>query len=208
MSLANSRYTSPTARAYSGRATMLLIDRNEVERLLDPDAMIDAVERKFREVRIASRNRANAEALAAAVQGARVAASFDEAVRGADVVCLCTDAKEPIVRLDQLSPGCHVTSVGMNAEVGPDLVKGSSVFVEWRGAAATPFPAGAVYVQGLPEASVTELGEVLSHTQPGRRSETEITLYKSTGFAVEDAVTAGLVYARALKEGGGSRISL
>src|SRR5712691_7622827 len=48
MSLANSRYTSPTARAYnSGRATMLLIDRNEVERLLDPDAMIAALERGF-----------------------------------------------------------------------------------------------------------------------------------------------------------------
>jgi ornithine cyclodeaminase/alanine dehydrogenase-like protein (mu-crystallin family) len=112
------------------------------------------------------------------------------------VVCLCTDAAEPVVRASWLSPGCHVTSVGIHREVGADLVDTASIFVEWRGAAALPFPAGANEIQGR---EVTELGDVLAGKRPGRRSDAEITLYKSTGFAMEDAVAAGLVYRRAVE---------
>lgn len=167
--------------------------------------------RSFREVRVASRNQKHAAALVQqlgrSIPGLRLAASFEEAVRGADAVCLCTDAAEPVIRLSWLAPGCHVSSVGNNAEIGADLVAGSSVFVEWRGAVSSPPPAGAAELQGLAPASVTELGEVLSGARPGRRSETEITLYKSTGFAVEDAVTAGLVLERARKEGVGTEFA-
>ena len=133
--------------------------------------------RKFREVRLASRR-----------QGFE---SFEEAVRGADVVCLCTDAPQPIVKAEWLAPGCHVTSVGINREVGPDLVEKARLFVEWRGAATTPPPAGAIELQGR---EVTELGEVLAGTREGRRDDQELTLYKSTGHAVEDAVAAALVF--------------
>jgi ornithine cyclodeaminase/alanine dehydrogenase-like protein (mu-crystallin family) len=87
-------------------------------------------------------------------------------------------------------------------------VAASRVFVEWRGAATNPPPAGAVELQGLDPAGVTELGEVLAGTRPGRRSPEEITLYKSTGIAVEDAATARLVYDRAMATGTGSRLTL
>ena len=156
-------------------------------------AMVRRV-RDFREVRVASRSRPGL--------------TFEEAVRGAGVVCLCTDAQEPVIRASWLSPGCHVTSVGIHHEIGPDLLAAASVFVEWRGAAALPFPAGAKELQVIPPARVTELGEVLAGTRPGRRSDREITLYKSTGFAMEDAVAAGIVYRRALKEGAGVALTL
>ena len=133
---------------------------------------------------------------------------LEQAVRGADVVCLCTDAAEPIVRAAWLSPGCHVTSVGMGAEAGLDLVAAASVFVEWRGAVTAKPPAGAVELQGLDPASVAELGEVLAGTRPGRRSQDEITFYKSTGHALEDAVAAGLVYRRALAQKAGVQVVL
>lgn len=166
--------------------------------------------RDFTEIRIASRSRDHAEALAAAHPAARVAASMEEAVRGADVVACCTDAREPILRREWLSPGTHVSSVGgtFGPEVDPAIVASSSVFVEWRGAVTNAPPAGAVELQGMDPGSVTEIGEVLAGKRPGRTSATESTLYKSTGHAVEDAATARLVYDRALATGAGTRLPL
>lgn len=163
--------------------------------------------RRFSELRVASRSFSNASALAAEFGGVALA-SFEEAVRGADVVCLCTDAPEPVITSAWVSPGCFVSSVGMHAEVPPELVARASVFVEWRGSAVSPPPAGAAELQGLDPDSVAELGEVLAGTRPGRRSESEVILYKSTGLAAEDAVAARLVYARALAEGVGTEVAI
>ncbi len=166
--------------------------------------------REFKEIRIASRNRAHAEALATPHPGATVADSFEAAVRGADVVACCTDAREPILRREWLKPGVHVSAVGgtFGPEVDSDTVAASRVFVEWRGAAASPPPAGAAELQGIDPDSLTEVGEVLVGSKPGRLSDEEITFYKSTGHAVEDAATARLVYDRAKAEGAGMMLTL
>lgn len=166
--------------------------------------------REFAEIRIASRSRERAEKLAASRPGARVMATFEEAVRGADVVACCTDAREPIVRRAWLAPGAHVSSVGgtFGPEVDPEIVASSHVFVEWRGAAINAPPAGAVELQGRDPASVTEMGEVLAGKKPGRQSPEEVTLYKSTGHAVEDAATARLVFDRATRERVGVELNL
>jgi ornithine cyclodeaminase/alanine dehydrogenase-like protein (mu-crystallin family) len=126
------------------------------------------------------------------------------------VVCCCTDAHEPILRAGWLAPGAHVSSVGgtFGPELDPAIVRTGRVFVEWRGAATTPPPAGAHDLQGLDPAAVTEIGEVLAGTRPGRTSRDELTVYKSTGHAVEDAAAAGLVYRRAVATGTGTVISI
>ena len=67
--------------------------------------------RDWNEVRIAGRDQAKAQELAAEL-GATASASFEEAVRGADVVAATTHSPEPVVRLEWLSPGTHVSSVG------------------------------------------------------------------------------------------------
>lgn len=166
--------------------------------------------RDFEEIRIVSRNHERASDLAAHNPRAHVALSFEDAVRGADVVACCTDAREPILLREWLKPGVHVSAVGgtFGPELDAETVAASSVFVEWRGAATNPPPAGAHELQGLDPAAVTEVGEVLAGLKPGRRSRAEITLYKSTGLAVEDAATAGLVYASALRERAGTRLPL
>jgi len=69
-------------------------------------------------------------------------------------------------------------------------------------------PAGAYELQGIDPELVTEVGEVLAGKKPGRTSGDEITLYKSTGLAVEDAATARLVYDRARAQGGGVRLPI
>ena len=166
--------------------------------------------RKFKEIRVASRDHAKAAALAARHPMARVAASFEAAVRGADVVACCTDAREPVIRGEWLKAGAHVSSVGgtFGPEVDPDTMAAGKVFVEWRGAATNAPPAGAHELQGLDPGAITEIGEVLAGTKPGRTSDRDITIYKSTGHAVEDAATASLVYARALAEGAGVKLPL
>lgn len=166
--------------------------------------------REFTEIRIASRNREHASRLAQTHPGARVAETFEAAVRGADIVACCTDAREPVIQRAWLAPGTHVSSVGgtFGPEIDPDTVASSRIFVEWRGAVTNPPPAGAAELQGLDPQSVIEIGEVLSQKKPGRQSRDEITLYKSTGHAVEDAATARLVYDRAVERKVGVKLDL
>jgi alanine dehydrogenase len=164
----------------------------------------------FHEVRIASRSLDHAQALASSSPRARAMQSFEEAVLGADVVCCCTDSSQPVLQFSWLSAGAHVTSVGSN-QTGPELdaetVRRGRLFVESR-VAFQPPPAGAADLAGVDPAEATELGEVVAASSPGRRDASEITVYKSMGHAVEDAAAAGLVYRRALREGGGQAVAL
>ena len=161
---------------------------------------LDAVRRvrRFEEVRIASRTFEHAQALANE-EGAIALESFEDAVHGADVVCCCTHAAEPILRREWLSPGTHVTSVGAALD-GPELdsatVGAGLLCVESR-VAFQPPPAGSFELQGLDPAKAVELGEVLAGTREGRTSDEQLTVYKSMGHAVEDAAAAALVLERA-----------
>jgi alanine dehydrogenase len=158
--------------------------------------------REFDEVRVASRNPEHARAFAQAT-GTIAVDSFEQAVRGADVVCACTSAAEPILEREWLSPGTHVTSVGSSME-GPELdratITAGLLVIESR-VAFQPPPAGSHELQGLQESDAVELGEILSGSHPGRTSDEEITVYKSMGHAVEDAAAAALVLERASSAG-------
>jgi alanine dehydrogenase len=157
---------------------------------------LDAVGRvrDFSEVRVASRDAAHAQALAGEV-GATAVGSFEEAVRGADVVCACTSSAKPVLKREWLDPGTHLCSVGSSMD-GPELdretVTAGLLVVESR-VAFEPPPAGSHELEGLDPAEAVELGEVLAGTHPGRTSEDQITVYKSMGHAVEDAAAAALV---------------
>ncbi|HSR22692.1 MAG TPA: ornithine cyclodeaminase family protein [Candidatus Eisenbacteria bacterium] len=157
----------------------------------------------FHEIRVASRNRDHAEALASTISCARAMTDFEQAVRGADVVCCCTDAPAPVIAYDWLRPGAHVTSVGANTsgpELDADTVRRGRLFVESR-IAFSPPPAGSAELKGLAPATATELGELIAGAAPGRESDDEITVYKSMGHAVEDAAAAALVLERASSSG-------
>jgi ornithine cyclodeaminase/alanine dehydrogenase-like protein (mu-crystallin family) len=166
--------------------------------------------RPFDEIRIASRTAAHARALAERHPAARPADTFEAAVNGADVVCCCTDARAPIVRAAWLAPGVHVSAVGgtFGPELDDDTIRRGRVFVEWPGAVTHAPPAGAHELQGLDADTVTEIGEVLAGTRPGRQADDEVTVYKSTGYAVEDAAAGRLVYEGAVRAGVGTDLTL
>ncbi len=147
------------------------------------------------EIRIASRDRDRAAELAKSHRDARAVDSFEAAVRGADVVCCCTDSPAPVLHREWLSAGAHVTSVGVargGPEVDPATVAAAELFVESR-VAFEPYPAGCHELQGIDSARAAELGEVLSGVRPGRTGDEQLTLYKSMGHAVEDIAAADLV---------------
>jgi ornithine cyclodeaminase len=169
-----------------------------------------ALVRDWSEIRIAGRDRARAEELAAEL-GASPAASFEDAVRGADVVAATTHSPDPVVRREWLAPGTHVSSVGATqsgGEVDPAIVADATLVVETRAALAPP-PAGASELAGLDESAVhAELGELVSGRRPGRTTPIETTLYKSVGVAVQDLAAAALVLAAARERGAGLTIEL
>lgn len=174
---------------------------------------LDAVTRvrDFEEIRVAGRSPERAQALAREAGSRGVTAdSFEAAVRGADVVCACTDASVPVLRREWLAPGAHVTSVGTSKD-GPELdeatVRADVLAVESR-VAFEPFPAGSHELQGLDPAGAVELGELVSGTRPGRTSPDALTVYKSMGHAAEDAAATRLVYQRAIREGAGTEVEL
>ncbi len=168
-----------------------------------------ALVRDWAEIRIAGRDREKTTALAAEL-GAR-ATSFEDAVRGADVVAAATHSAEPVVRAEWVAPGTHVSSVGYNvpgSELDPELVRAATIVVESRESSFAPPPGGAPELSGIDPASVAELGELVSGSRRGRATPVEITLYKSVGVAVQDLAAAALVLASAREREVGLEIEL
>ena len=156
------------------------------------------------ELRVAARDPARAAAL-----GAPVCATVEEAVAGADVVCLCTSARDPVLDPAWLAPGAHVSSVGFappGGELPPALARAGRLLVETRDAFAPP-PAGCAELAGIDAASATTLGEVLTGARPGRAGDDELTVFKSMGTVIEDLAAAEVVIRRAEATGAGTRVA-
>jgi len=173
--------------------------------------------RPIREVRFAGRDRDKAAAVAEEL-GAVAAGSYEDAVAGADIVCACTHSPEPVVRGAWLSPGMHVTSVGVNPagrELDADAAARALVVVESRAAAVEPFPVGSNDLawpirDGVfgPDHIHAEIGELVAGSRPGRTDPGQITLYKSVGVAAQDAAAAALVLQAARERGLGTSVEL
>jgi thiomorpholine-carboxylate dehydrogenase len=149
--------------------------------------------RQFDEVRVWSRNPANAKALADEI-GAK-AMTAEEAVRDADVVVTVTHSPEPVLRGAWVKPGALVNAVGAvgasNREVDTATMQGA-VVVDSRKAALVE--AGEILMAGA--AVYAELGEIVAGTKPKPASERLV--FKSLGLAVED-LAAGKLVLRALR---------
>lgn len=157
--------------------------------------------RAWREIRIVSRTKRKATVLAAEARfgfDAEVTISdhdeFESAVRGAAVVALCTHANEAVIQAEWVGPGTHVSSVGSQAELPAGLVGVGPLAVDHLGAITTPPPAGAIEIQHVDPSSAVELGALIAGVGQGRTKPDQITVYKSTGHAVQDVAAARLVY--------------
>jgi ornithine cyclodeaminase/alanine dehydrogenase-like protein (mu-crystallin family) len=139
--------------------------------------------------------------------------SPEAALAGADVVCTCTTAREPIVRREWLAPGAHVNAVGSSIptarELDAETIAASTLVVDRRESAENE---GGDLLLAVEEGAVgldhvaAELGEVLIGAHPGRTSDDELTVFKSLGLGVEDLAAAELVVRKARERGAGVEI--
>jgi len=144
---------------------------------------------------------ARAERVAAELgDAAAVAASRDEAL-AADVVVTVTPGREVIFAPGSLRAGQHVSLMGAD---GPDkaeiaveeLMRARVVVDEWEQASHNGDVARAVEAGRIGRDDVVELGRILVGEEPGRRAVDEITVFDSTGLAVQDLAVAVAVYER------------
>ena len=153
--------------------------------------------RTIREVRLWSPRNAAAFAREFGVSAVPTA---EEAVRGSDIVVVATSSQTPVLSGAWLAPGTHINAVGAPRptwrELDDDALRKARLYVEQREAATRE--SGDVIAAGK---IFAEIGEVVAGSKPGRQSADEITLYKSVGVAVQDIVSAELVYRKALKAG-------
>ena len=186
--------------------------------------------RPFEEVRIFSTTEAHSRALAdeaaappalgsGTEQGApriSVAQSAESAVRGADVIVTATSSRTPVIKREWLDPGAHVNAIGASQpsahEIDVDTVAASALFCDSResltneaGEFRLALEQGAIDGEDHIRA---ELGEVLAGLQPGRLDDTELTLFRSLGIAVEDLAAAQYAVAEAQRLGLGTEVEL
>jgi len=133
--------------------------------------------------------------------GGRVTASREEAL-GADSVVTVTPGREVLFPPGSLRPGQHVSLMGADgpgkAEVAvAELARGHVFCDDWEQASHGGELAAAVNAGALGRADVTELGRVLAGVAAGRSSDDEITLFDSTGLAIQDLAVAKAALARA-----------
>lgn len=123
-----------------------------------------------------------------------------DAVENADIVVTASRATSPLFSGDMLKPGAFVAAVGSSLPHTRELddtalSRAARIAVEWR--PQTLREAGDLVLADSSVAlsdKVVELGELLAGTAPGRRTDEEITLYKTVGVGLEDIAIAGLAY--------------
>lgn len=150
------------------------------------------------DVRVWGRSAERAAAAATDVGGV-VAASVEEAVRGADVVITCTAAREPLVRAEWVKPGAHITAVGSDGagkqELDPGLLRRADVLV----VDSLDQCLRLGELQHAPDQAerAVELGRVCAGEASGRTSEDQLTVCDLTGVGVQDVAAANAVLANA-----------
>ena len=153
-----------------------------------------------REVVVWDIDAARAAAVASELGGA-VAASRKQAL-SADVVVTVTPGREILFAAGSLRPGQHVSLMGADgpgkAEIAVAELARARLFCDgWEQASHGGELAAAVAAGAIARADVTELGQVLAGSASGRRSDEEITLFDSTGLAIQDLAVAKAALARA-----------
>jgi ornithine cyclodeaminase len=161
--------------------------------------------RPIREVAVWNRSRGRAEALIAELARHGIAASIaddlEAAVRWADIVSTATLAAEPLIHGAWLAPGTHLDCVGAfkpgMRETDDEVVRRARIFADTRagvfgeaGDILQPLNAGVIG----PDAVLGDLFDLTRGTVAGRRSDQDITLFKSVGAAIEDLAAAISVY--------------
>ena len=160
-----------------------------------------------------------AQGLAAQTQadlGIRVSVATDlhAALRESDVCVTCTPSRRPFVFCDDVPPGVFIAAVGADnrgkQELEPALVASSTLVVDVLEQCAESGELQHALAAGLMTRGDVhaEMSDVIAGRRPGRTRDDEITVFDSTGTALQDVAAAIVVYDKALARGCGTEVSL
>ena len=117
-----------------------------------------------------------------------------------DIVCTITPAHTPVVRKEWVKPGVHINAVGADAhgkeELDPEILNEALIFVDDLRQASTSGEINVPLDKGLldPNRICGSLGDVVAGIKKGRADDREITVFDSTGLAIEDIACARMIY--------------
>jgi len=144
----------------------------------------------------------------------KVAKKAEVAVEGADIVVTTTPARKPILMNEWVSEGMHINAIGADApgkqELDPKILLRAEVVVDdveqaiHGGEVNVPLSRGIIARGDI----YADLGEIVAKKKPGRTSRDEITVFDSTGLAVQDIATDWVVYKKAKAMGKGREVEL
>jgi len=165
--------------------------------------------RELDEIRVFAPTRGRLEAFCRAHE-ARTVASPRQAIEGADIVALATNAQEPVLDASWLAPGVHVNSVQRHELDAATLARASLIVVRSRDEPTFHYRPGHAPREAEPPrldgAKVVELGEVLAG-HAGRNSADEVTVFTGGGgLGIQFAAVSHAVYEAACREGLGREI--
>lgn len=140
-------------------------------------------------------------------------ASLEETTKK-DILVTTTPSRKPIIKREWLLPGVHINAIGADAagkeELDPQILKEAKIVVDnWEQASHSgeinvPLAKGILKKEDI----YASLSEIVCGDKPGREDEREITIFDSTGLAIQDLYTANLVYRLALKRKTGREINI
>jgi alanine dehydrogenase len=130
-----------------------------------------------------------------------------EAGTDADIVVTTTPSRNPIVKKDHIKPGTHINAIGADAkdkqELESDLLASAKVVVDdieqasHGGEINVPISKGQFRIDQI----YGTIGEIAANLKSGREKNDEITVFDSTGLAIQDITCAKLIYEKAQTRG-------
>lgn len=148
---------------------------------------------------------------AAEVGGRAVGA---EAAAGCDIVCTSTPSRTPVVERRWIRPGCHLNALGADGpgkqELDSRILADAKIVIDelhqaqGGGEINVPLARGELRVEDL----YGTLGEIVAGHKPGRQDPEEITVFDSTGLAIQDVAVARVVFEQAQARGLGRSVDL
>ncbi|MCX6721641.1 MAG: alanine dehydrogenase [Candidatus Staskawiczbacteria bacterium] len=146
--------------------------------------------------------------------GIKIRSAGLQEVAKQDILTTTTPSREPIVKNEWIVPGTHINAVGADAEgkeeLEPTILKRAKIVVDdWAQASHSgeinvPIAKGIITKNDI----YGSLGEIVAGIKTGRESNSEVTVFDSTGLALQDLFTAEMVYKEALKRGVGKDIKI
>lgn len=135
-----------------------------------------------------------------------LAESIQSAVTQADIVITTTRGSGPVIEAGWVRPGTHIIAIGTDQkgkqELDPEIFRHAKVIVDSLSQCAEKGETQHALREGILARSAvhTEIGEILLGRKPGRETDAEVTIFDSTGMAIQDNTTAGKIYRNALEQ--------